>query len=166
MKIVFRAIADLTAYENNSRTHSDAQVAQIAASISEFGFTNPVLIDERGGLIAGHGRVMAAKVAGLKEVPCIVLMGLSDAQRRAYVIADNKLALNAEWDEELLRLELGALDAEGFDLDSIGFDSGEIAELFREKEKKGEQSSAKEIDPDSYRMGATCPRCAFEFDPK
>ena len=120
-KIEQRSIASLVPYAANSRTHSDAQVAQLAASFREFGFTNPVLIDERGGLIAGHGRVMAAKAVGLDEVPCIVLAGLSDAQRRAYVIADNKLALNAEWDEELLQQELADLREEDFDIELTGF---------------------------------------------
>ena len=98
LSIEYRNINDLIPYVNNSRTHSDEQVTQIAASIKEFGFTNPILIDEQGGVIAGHGRVMAAKKLGLEQVPTITLAGLSDAQRKAYVIADNKLALNAGWD--------------------------------------------------------------------
>ncbi|MCP4790158.1 MAG: ParB N-terminal domain-containing protein, partial [Gammaproteobacteria bacterium] len=93
-----KKVADLIPYANNSRTHSEEQINQVAASIKEFKFTNPVLIDEDGGIVAGHGRVMAAKKLKLKEVPCIVLAGLTDAQRKAYVIADNQLALNAGWD--------------------------------------------------------------------
>lgn len=113
----------LIPYARNSRTHSEAQVAQIAASIREFGFTNPVLVDAEGGVIAGHGRLLAARVLGMAEVPTIVLGHLTDAQRRAYVIADNKLALNGGWDEELLRLELADLDAAGFDISLTGFDA-------------------------------------------
>ena len=109
LNLEYRQIEALIPYANNSRTHSDAQVAQIAASIREFGWTNPVLIDGENGIIAGHGRVFAARKLGLTEVPVIELAHMSEAQRRAYIIADNKLAENAGWDDELLRLELGAL---------------------------------------------------------
>ena len=108
-QIIEKDIKDLIPYCNNSRTHSDEQVQQIASSIKEFGFTNPVLIDEQGGIIAGHGRVMGAKKLLLNKVPCIVLDGLSEAQKKAYIIADNKLALNAGWDDELLKIELEQL---------------------------------------------------------
>ncbi len=114
-------------YVNNARTHSEAQVAQIAASIREFGFTNPVLVDGQRGVIAGHGRLLAARQLGMTEVPTIELAHLSEAQRRAYVLADNRLALSADWDDDLLRIELGDLQAEGFDLALTGFDPGEIA---------------------------------------
>jgi ParB-like chromosome segregation protein Spo0J len=120
------ALEALVPYARNARTHSDAQVAQIAASIREFGFCNPVLIDAAGGIIAGHGRVLAARQLGLGEVPCIRLGHLTEVQRRAYVIADNKLALNAGWDEDLLALELSALRIEDFDLGLTGFDPGEL----------------------------------------
>ena len=123
------AIEALIPYARNSRTHSDAQVAQIAASIREFGFTNPVLIDEQGGVIAGHGRIMAARKLSLPEVPCIRMGHLTDAQKRAYVIADNKLALNAGWDDEMLALELGELGDAGFDLELTGFTDEEIKAL-------------------------------------
>lgn len=109
LKITSRPIDELIPYARNSRTHSDAQVAQIAASIREFGWTNPVLIDAEKNIIAGHGRVLGARKLGLKEVPCIEIGDMTDAQRRAYVIADNKLALNAGWDDEILALELGDL---------------------------------------------------------
>jgi ParB-like chromosome segregation protein Spo0J len=128
-RIVKRATASLIPYAGNSRTHSPGQVAQIAASIREFGFTNPVLIDPEDGIIAGHGRVLAAQLLELPEVPCIVLAGLSPAQRRAYVIADNKLALNAGWDDKMLALELAELRAGGFDLDLTGFGEVERADL-------------------------------------
>ena len=123
------SVTDLIPFAKNSRTHSDSQVAQIAGSIREFGFTNPLLIDEQNGVIAGHGRLLAARKLNLEEVPCIRLEGLSDAQKRAYVIADNKIALNAGWDEKLLALELKELGDLGFDTDTVGFTSEEIAEL-------------------------------------
>lgn len=119
----------LVPYARNSRTHSDAQVAQIAGSIREFGFTNPVLIGADDGIIAGHGRVMAARKLGMAEVPCIRLGHLTEAQKRAYVIADNRLALNAGWDEDMLRLELGELQEDGFDLDLLGFSGDELQAL-------------------------------------
>jgi ParB-like chromosome segregation protein Spo0J len=121
MKIEQVKIDKLIPYARNSRTHSDAQVAQIAASIKEFGFTNPVLIDETGSIIAGHGRVMAARKLAITEVPSIRLTHLTEAQKKAYVIADNKLALNAGWHPEMLVLELAALDDAGFNLELTGF---------------------------------------------
>ena len=126
MKIENIALDALIPYARNSRTHSDAQVAQVAASIVEFGFTNPVLIDGQGGIIAGHGRVMAARKLALDKVPCIRLGHLSEAQKRAYVIADNKLAANAGWDEKMLALEFKDLQDMGFDLDLTGFDDKDI----------------------------------------
>ena len=121
------SVAGLVPYARNARTHSDAQVAQIAASIREFGFTNPVLVDADRGVIAGHGRLLAARKLGMAEVPTIELSHLKPAQRRAYVLADNRLALSAGWDEDLLRIELGELQADGFDLGLTGFDPCEIA---------------------------------------
>ena len=134
-QIEARSVNSLIPYANNSRTHSDAQVSQVAASIKEFGFTNPVLIDEQGGIIAGHGRVMAAKKLGLAEVPCIVLDGLSEAQKKAYIIADNKLALNSGWDADMLKVEMERLGELGFDLSLTGFDDIELGELFGEPEQ-------------------------------
>lgn len=124
------AIDRLIPYARNSRTHSDEQVAQVAASIREFGFTNPVLIEGEGGIIAGHGRVMAARKLGMADVPCIRLAHLSDAQKRAYIIADNKLALNAGWDDEILALELLDLRGEDFALPLSGFTSEELEQIF------------------------------------
>ena len=129
LEVTYRPIESLIPYARNSRTHSDAQVAQIAASIREFGWTNPVLIDAEGGIIAGHGRIMAGRKLGIKEAPCIVLENLTDAKRRAYIIADNKLALNAGWDVELLKIELSDLKALDFDLSLTGFDPGEIKDF-------------------------------------
>ena len=121
--IEMRNIEDLIPYARNSRTHDDAQVAQIAASIKEFGFTNPILVDGEGGIIAGHGRVLAARKLQMNTAPCITLGHLSDAQRRAYIIADNKLALNSAWDSDLLSLELGDLRDGGFNMALLGFDA-------------------------------------------
>ena len=132
------SIEDLIPYARNSRTHSDEQVAQIAASIKEFGFTNPVLIDNDNGIIAGHGRVLAGRKLKLKEIPCIRLGHLTDAQKKAYVIADNKLALNSGWDAEMLKLELVELKDDGFNIDLIGFDGDELAEIFAEESEINE----------------------------
>lgn len=122
-------VNNLIPYANNSRTHSDEQVNQVASSIKEFGFTNPVLIDEQGGIIAGHGRVMAAKKLGIDSVPCIELKGLTEAQKKAYVIADNQLALNSGWDLDMLRLEVETLQEMDFELDLLGFDDDVISKL-------------------------------------
>ena len=135
MKIETRALAALIPYINNARTHSDAQVAQIAASIREFGWTNPVLVDGENGVIAGHGRLMAARKLGMDEVSVIELAHMTPAQKRAYILADNKLALNGGWDDELLALELGELQTEGFDLELIGFDAGELNDLLAAAEE-------------------------------
>ena len=129
MQVEQIGIETLIPYANNARTHSEAQVAQIAASIREFGFNNPVLIDEQSSIIAGHGRVLAARKLELDAVPCIRLNHLSETQRRAYIIADNKIAMNAGWDEELLALELTELTEFGVNMDLTGFTVDEIAEL-------------------------------------
>jgi ParB-like chromosome segregation protein Spo0J len=129
MKIKMTPVKQLVPYAGNARTHSDQQIAQIAASITEFGFTNPVLTGADNVIIAGHGRLLAAQKLGIDTVPVIVLDHLSDAQRRALVIADNKLAENAGWDEDLLRTELAALDDMDFDLDLMGFSDEELDNL-------------------------------------
>ena len=126
MKITQKKVTELIPYVNNSRTHSDEQVAQIAASIKEFGWTNPILIDGSNGIIAGHGRLMAARKLGHKEVPTIELKDLTETQKKAYIIADNKLALNAGWDNELLMIELEGILADGFELELMGFDPSEL----------------------------------------
>lgn len=109
LKVVYRKVEDLIPYARNARTHSDAQVAEIAASIKEYGWTNPILLDGQNGIIAGHGRLMAARKLGMVEVPTIDIIGLTDAQKRALILADNKMALNASWDEDMLKLELSDL---------------------------------------------------------
>ena len=121
-KQVLRSVDDLIPYVNNSRTHSDEQITQVASSIKEFGFTNPILIDEDNSIIAGHGRVLASKKLNLDELPCIVLNGLTDQQKKAYVIADNQLALNAGWDLDLLKTEIDELIVDEFNIDLLGFD--------------------------------------------
>ena len=141
MKITQKKVTELIPYVNNSRTHSDEQVAQIAASIKEFGWTNPILVDGKNGIIAGHGRLLAARKLGHKEVPTIELSELTDAQKRAYIIADNKLALNAGWDDEVLKLEIQQLSDLNFDLTLLGFDEVELAKMFDEvvdEEPEGE----------------------------
>jgi hypothetical protein len=127
--VLLAKVADLVPYAQNSRIHSDTQIAQIAASIDEFGWTNPILINESNGIIAGHGRVLAAKKLGLKEVPSIRLIGLSADQQKALVIADNKIAINAGWDDGLLSQQLLELADVGFDLNSIGFGTDELNEI-------------------------------------
>ena len=168
-KIVLRAVVDLIPYARNARTHSDAQVAQIAGSIREFGFTNPVLVDGDNGIVAGHGRVLAARKLALTEVPCIELAHLSDTQRRAYIIADNKLALNAGWDEQLLTLELGELKMAGFNLSATGFGELELNALLTEKTEG--RTDPDDVPPppehpvsesgDLWLLGGkvTCPHC-------
>lgn len=128
-KIEHRSVDSLRPYARNARTHSDEQVQKIAASIAEFGFNNPILVDARGGIIAGHGRLEAAKLLGMETVPVVELTHLTDSQKRAYILADNRLALDAGWDEEILAAELADLQIEDFDLDIIGFSDDELEGL-------------------------------------
>jgi len=137
MKITQKKVDNLIPYVKNSRTHSDAQVAQIAASIKEFGWTNPILVDGDNGIIAGHGRLMAARKLGYKEVPTIELADLTETQKRAYIIADNRLALNAGWDNEMLTIELNDLLADGFALELLGFDPKELNALLEPEVVQG-----------------------------
>ena len=137
LKITYCLLAHLIPYVRNSRTHSDAQVAQIAASIREFGWTNPVLVDGDRGIIAGHGRVLAARKLGIDRVPCIELANMTESQRRAYVIADNQLAQNAGWDLDLLKIEVGDLKDAGFDVGLLGFDASMLGGLLAPAETEG-----------------------------
>ena len=137
-------ISSLIPYARNSRTHTDEQVAQVAASIREFGFLNPIVVSEDNTILAGHARVLAARKLGLDKVPCIKAENLTDAQKRAYIIADNKLSLNAGWDEELLAVEISDLKSEAFDLSLLGFDDSELEKLFRDEN----QDKVKEDDFD------------------
>ena len=146
MQYETRKVADLIPYVNNARTHSDEQVTQLASSIKEFGFINPVIIDDHNGLIAGHGRLMAAKKLGLEEVPVLVESHLTEAQKKAYILADNKLALNAGWDADLLKVELSELKDLGFDnLDTIGFSDDEIKDILNTELEAVEDEGAGEI---------------------
>lgn len=130
LKIEYKKVEDLAPYELNSRTHSEDQVVQIANSIKEFGFTNPILLDGDNGILAGHGRLAASKLLELKEVPTIQLSGLTADQKRAYVIADNKIALNADWDTDILKLEITDLMDAKYDVSLVGFNDKEILKLF------------------------------------
>lgn len=136
-KVERRKVSELVPYARNSRTHSPEQVSQIAASIGEWGWTMPILVDEAGGIIAGHGRIMAAQKLGLDDVPCMTATGWSEAKRRAYVIADNKLALNAGWDDEMLSVELSELGDLDFDLSLTGFDDDELSALLADAVAEG-----------------------------
>src|SRR6185312_12026290 len=147
-QIIYKNVSDLIGYINNSRLHSDEQISQVAASIKEFGFTNPILIDGENGIIAGHGRLSAAKMLKLKKVPCIELSHLSEAQKKAYIIADNKLALNSTWDNELLKVELEQLQELNFDLSLIGFDEGELEQLLNPDEVMPENMEEEEETPE------------------
>jgi DNA modification methylase len=136
MKIEQKLISELIPYANNARTHNAEQITQIASSIKEFGFNNPILIDKNNGIIAGHGRLEAAKKLGLTEAPTIRLEHLTDSQRKAYILADNRIAINSGWDTELLSLELKDLDAD-FDLEMLGFDPKELAALLNPEQIEG-----------------------------
>jgi ParB-like chromosome segregation protein Spo0J len=167
MKIVDRIeqwpLDKLIPYAKNSRTHSEEQIAQIAGSIKAFGFTNPILVGGDGVIVAGHGRLSAARQLGLKKVPVIVLDHLSETERRALVIADNKLALNAGWDDELLRVELEELSNLDFKMDLLGFDLDELERaLGLDVEQKPAPDEFKDVDEQS--LAHKCPRCGFEFD--
>jgi DNA modification methylase len=142
-----RDTASLVPYARNSRTHSEEQIAQIVAAMREFGFTNPVIVDEAGGIVAGHGRIMAASRLGMPEVPVVVVRGWSEAQKRAYVIADNKLALNAGWDEARLAEELAGLQEVGFSFDAMGFDDAEVLELLTPKAAKSGRTDPDAVPP-------------------
>ena len=137
MEIIEKSVETLIPYIKNSRTHSDAQVAQIAASIKEFGWTNPILIDGENGIIAGHGRLMAARKLGHTKVPVIELKDMTETQKKAYIIADNQLAMNSGWDTSLLTLELTDLQADGFDLELLGFDTKELNALLEPEVVEG-----------------------------
>jgi ParB-like chromosome segregation protein Spo0J len=157
------SIDRLIPYANNARTHSAEQVAQIAASIKEWGWTTPVLVDEQGSIIAGHGRTLAAHKLKMTEIPVMVAEGWSDAKKRAYIIADNKLAMNAGWDNEMLALELGEIGELGFDLDLTGFKAEEIQTLQPPDFEPGteeDQGKLDELDP----KWIACPHCGKEFD--
>lgn len=154
LEVQYKSILDLIPYANNTRTHSEEQVLQVVESIQQFSFTNPILIDGDNNIIAGHGRYLAAQKLGMTDVPTIELSHLSDDQRRAYIIADNKLAENSGWDEELLKLELGALRDADFNMDVIGFDEKELEKLLAKDLQQGltdeDETPPVESDPVSH----------------
>lgn len=147
------SIDKLIPYVNNARTHSPEQINKIRSSLREFGFINPVIIDKEYNIIAGHGRVLAAKAEGIKEVPCVLVDYLTEAQKKAYIIADNRMALDAGWDEELLKVELEALEAEAFDLSLTGFDDKEISDLFKPDKT--------EVEDDDYDLTKALEKASF-----
>ncbi|WP_439891588.1 ParB/Srx family N-terminal domain-containing protein [Ralstonia sp. 25C] len=159
--VEYRPIEALIPYARNARTHSAEQIAQIAASLREFGWTNPVLVDADGTIIAGHGRVLAARQLGMTEIPVICLAHLTDAQRRAYVLADNKLAEAAGWDKDLLALELTELDGNGFDLGVIGFSAKELAGAM--SDPSFAPASADEQGRLDEKTKTVCPACGHAF---
>lgn len=158
MQVVYKSVDELIPYVNNARTHSDKQVTQIAASIKEFGFNNPILLDGTNGVVAGHGRLMAAKKLKIKDVPCIELSHLSETQKKAYILADNKIALNADWDEKLLSSELEDLGANGVDFNCIGFD-----DIDAEIEKENAAYTRK-IEAPIYQPSGECPKISEIID--
>jgi ParB family chromosome partitioning protein len=161
MKVENIPLADLIPYARNARTHSDEQVAQVAASIREFGFTNPVLIGKDNDIIAGHGRVLAARKLALDKVPCIRLSNLSENQKRAYIIADNKLALNSGWDNEMLAIEIKDLAGQEFDMTLTGYTDAEIGNLFLDHNfEPGSENDQGQLD---QKMPVICPKCNHEF---
>ena len=164
MEIIYKNVIDLIPYANNSRTHNDEQISQICASINEYGFTNPILIDEKNSVIAGHGRLLAAKKLGLTEVPCIILSGLTKAQKKAYVIADNKIALNADWNFETLSLELENLKELGFDAKLIGFNDEELDALLGKNDVLEDNDYEEPELKESKTKMHVCPNCGCEFE--
>ena len=161
-------VEKLIPYARNSRTHSPAQVDKIAASIKEFGFLNPVITDGENGIVAGHGRILAAQKLGLEEVPTIEASHLTDAQRKAYVIADNRLALDAGWDDEMLRVELKDLDSVDFDLTLTGFDLDELGNLFDTGSLDGdsEENYSRKIEAPIYEPKGEKPKITELIDSK
>lgn len=147
-------VSDLIPYVNNARTHSPEQVMKIRSSLREFGFINPVIIDADKNVIAGHGRLMAAKEEGITEVPCVLVDYLTEAQKKAYILADNRLAMDAGWDEEMLKIEIEALQAESFDVNLTGFDAKEIADLFADDNKS-------DVEDDDFDLNAALEKASF-----
>ena len=163
-KVERKPTNELIPYARNSRTHSEEQIGQIAASIKEWGFTTPILVDEDNEIIAGHGRLLAAQKLDIKQVPVMVAEGWTEAQKKAYVIADNQLALNAGWDNEMLKIELKELEDLNFSLPLIGFSVNELTDLFFDANfdpaSEDEQGKLDELDPKMVK----CPHCAEQFD--
>lgn len=155
---VMRPIDSVVPYARNAKVHGGEQIAKLRASLREFGFVRPLLIDEAGNLLAGHGTLEAARAEGMAEVPCVVASGLTDAQRRAYILADNRLAELAPWDNDTLSLELGELEGDGFDLEVSGFNLEDLDTEMDELAEKPESTTRSE-------KVVTCPSCGCEFHP-
>lgn len=184
MRYELRNVDDLIPYARNARTHSPEQITKLASSIKEFGFISPVIISEDGGILAGHGRVMAAKKLGIEKVPCIIESHLTEAQKKAYILADNRLALDAGWDDEMLKIEIQELSQSEFDLQSIGFSEYELGRFLKENalsdisfersdsendggDNRTDGSSNNEIDLEQFdrtNFRHTCPRCGMRFN--
>lgn len=160
LTVTYKRVDELIPYVNNARTHSDEQVTQIASSIKEFGFNNPILTDGKNGVIAGHGRLLAAKKLGLETVPTIELSGLTEAQKKAYILADNKIALNSGWNEELLKIELDDLQLQGIDLETVGFSDEELQNIITPPVLT-EDSDDDEIDEDKVSEALTIEPISF-----
>jgi ParB-like chromosome segregation protein Spo0J len=160
LEVVMRPVAELTPYALNARTHLPEQIEALATSLKTFGFTNPVLIAKSGQIIAGHGRVMAAKLAGLEQVPCITLANLSEAKIRAYTIADNQLATMAGWDYDVLAAEIDALRESDFDISDLGFSKEELDELIGSPDIEPVSAEKPQKEPSDTTI---CPKCHHEF---
>ena len=181
IKFIYKKTNELIPYCNNSRTHSEEQVMKLCSSIKEFGFISPVVIDKDGGILAGHGRVLAAKKLGLDDVPCVIEEHLSEAQKKAYIIADNRLALDADWDDDLLRVEMEFLKENDFDIALTGFDDDEIDGILGDfeaitaddfiggdhEDKKETRSDDDDDDDDKTETDdgliVACPKCGHRF---
>lgn len=168
-KMQMVAVEKLVPYANNARTHSAAQISKLRASIREYGFINPVIIDGNFGIIAGHGRVLAAREEGLAEVPCVLVDYLTEAQKKAYILADNRYAQDAGWDEEMLRIEIEGLQGMDFDVSLTGFRDDEITDLFamKDDEPDNPEGNNKEFDEEEFgdeEFEHDCPRCGFHFN--
>ena len=165
LEIKYKLLSDLLPYARNARTHSEAQVKQIAASIKEFGFVNPILISAGNDIVAGHGRALAAELLGMDLVPTITLGHLSDTQRRAYVLADNRLAELSGWDMEMLKTEIAELDEQDFEISMLGFGDYLIDEPITKEPV--DITGSKELNEEDFQeFDNKCPKCGFEFDKK
>ena len=162
MKIEQINIYDIIPYEDNPRVHSDIQIKQIANSIKEFGFNVPILLDENKKIIAGHGRIEASKLLDLKEVPIITISNLTEEQKKAYIIADNQLTLNSNWNEDLLKNQLNFLTEYNFDLNLLGFEDSQLDNYFKEIEEIDLTDDFKEFN-EEIETEHKCPKCGFQW---
>lgn len=160
-------VEKLVPYINNARTHSDVQVGKIRASMREFGFIAPLVVDRDYNVLAGHGRLEAAKAEGYQKVPCVFADDLTETQKKAYILADNRMAMDAGWDEDLLKVEIETLQAEDFDVQLTGFREDEITDLFAVSDDPDEIAENQEIDGEEFgdeQFECECPRCGFKFN--